>query len=117
MKGNFISYLIVGVILLIAFGFGVKYWDDIRGIFGKGKGFKECKDLSAFECIKKQGAIRTDSQLAGDRFDYPPDPNEKYGFYSNNRVIRFSDKRMGTYTKEEVKWDDGTTTLLIDIFK
>lgn len=67
---------------------------------------------TAFDFVKRKGATKTKATNVGDRYDYGD-----YGFYSNNRAVQFSTKKKGTYTKVSIKWDDGSETKMIDIFK
>lgn len=100
------------VILLVLIILGIAV--IIYGILNK----KTCQESdSNFECVKKMGATKSISPTAGDRYDFPQGANAEYGFYSNNRAARFSDKKKGSYDKVKITFDDGSTITLQEIFK
>lgn len=118
MKEKLVNGLIILIFLSGITYLVIKNWETIKGIFS-GSGLKECKDLSAFECIKKHGAKKTTTAGAGDRYDYPDMSTGSYGFFANNRavMIGISPDKKGSYDKKEIKWDDGSKTSMKDIFK
>lgn len=73
---------------------------------------KNTQLMTAFEWVLKNGGVQSTQ-----------DPNlalyKGYLFYNNNRVVieHPTNPLKGTYTKDVVKWDNGTTTLMSDIFK
>lgn len=67
------------------------------------------KPESAFDYIKKLGAVASTTFPGSFEFS-------NYRFFSNNRVARLSDQIKGSYTKEKITWDNGTVTLISDIF-
>lgn len=77
--------------------------------FNRDKIFKK---KSPFEYIKILGATITTFAHAGGRYDY-----KDYGFYANNRAIELPTGRRGTYDMIKIVWDDGTSTLIKDVFK
>lgn len=60
------------------------------------------RNETAFEFIKRKGAV--DSKVFPGSLEIGG-----YRFFSNNRVGRLSDNKMGSYTKKLITWDDGTT--------
>lgn len=70
------------------------------------------KLMTALEFVISKGATITSVPSAGERYDF-----KNYGFYSNNRAVNLSTGKKGTYNKERILFDDGTSILLVDIFK
>lgn len=103
MTGKRIIFAIVVIVVIIAIVYGIKYI--------------KYQSLSPFQYVIKKGATKSTTQGVGDRFDYPADPNDLYGFYPNNRAVEFATGKKGYYDKERILWDDGSTTLMSDIFK
>lgn len=73
--------------------------------------FYKQNQVTPFQYVQNKGAKPTTTPNSGDRYDFGD-----YGFYSNNRVVQFSTKKLGTYTNKVITWDDGSQTLLINIF-
>jgi uncharacterized protein YxeA len=100
-KRTWVIVVVIIVILLLIVG-------GILGFRAMAK-----NKMSPFEWIQKKGAKPSENPHGKklNRYDYGD-----YGFFSNNRVAEFSTKRMGTYDKDKIRWDDGSEKKLKDIF-
>lgn len=110
--GGAIALLVIAVAVFLV----VKNLPLIQDTFKIGKG--KCKENETpFMCVKRRGARLSPETGVGERYDYPPDPNNEYGFYPNNRAVRFRDNQKGSYDKEKITWDNGSETTLKEVFK
>lgn len=72
---------------------------------------KKCKEADTpFECVKKR--FKDGSATSQNGWTY-----KGYTFYSNNRAFQrgTNPEKKGTYNKEAIMWDDGSSTFLSEI--
>lgn len=87
---------LISLIVLLVVALGIKYWY----IF----------NLTPFQYVISKGS--KESTVFPGRFDYGD-----YGFFVNNRAVRFSDKKKGFYDKKKITFDDGEIVQLSTVFK
>jgi hypothetical protein len=68
-------------------------------------------NTSNYEFVQKKGAtpFKTESGQEGVI-------SGRYQFYPNNRVMNNVEKKMGTFDKKSILWDDGSATEMKEVF-